>query len=48
MGDRGGGQGQVVVSKPNVATGRTANASHKGRQEEAMFVCPMPGWENVY
>ncbi|RXW19608.1 hypothetical protein EST38_g6245 [Candolleomyces aberdarensis] len=31
------------VSKPNVTTLRTANASHKRRKQEASFVCPFPG-----
>jgi hypothetical protein len=48
VGDGGvGGQGggQVVVSKPNVTTGRTANTAHKRRKQEATFVCPK-GWLN--
>ena len=34
--------GNIVVSKPNVTTGRTANASHKRRKQEATFTCPVP------
>jgi hypothetical protein len=48
--DRGRTQGKLgqdmaahmVVSKPNVTTGRTANASHKRRKQEATFSCPVP------
>jgi hypothetical protein len=32
----------MVVSKPTVTTGRTANASHKRRKQEATFCCPVP------
>ena len=49
LGDAGiGGGAQVVVSKPNVTTGRTANASHKRRKQEATFVCPIPGCGSTF
>jgi hypothetical protein len=46
----GQGQGQsiVSVSKPNVTTGRTANASHKRRKQEATFVCPVQGCGSTF
>ena len=44
----GGGAQVVVVSKPNVTTGRTANASHKRRKQEATFVCPIPGCGSTF
>ena len=47
----GGGGGTavpIVVSKPNVTTGRTANASHKRRKQEATFVCPVPGCGSTF
>ena len=55
-GDLGGqvlgvGVGEValaVVSKLNVMTGRTANASHKWRKQEAMFVCPILGCGSTF
>ena len=43
-----GGATQLVVSKPNVTTGRTANASHKRRKQEATFVCPVPGCGSTF
>lgn len=36
------------VSKPNVTTLRTANASHKRRKQEAGFVCPFPGCGSTF
>lgn len=36
------------VSKPNVTTVRTANASHKRRKQEASFVCPFPGCGSTF
>ena len=47
VGDGGIGGGQVV-SKPTVTTGRTANASHKRRKQEATFVCPIPGCGSTF
>jgi hypothetical protein len=41
-------QPATVVSKPNVTTGRTANASHKRRKQEATFVCPVPGCGSTF
>ena len=38
----------AVVSKPNVTTGRTANASYKRRKQEATFVCPIPGCGSTF
>lgn len=38
----------VNVSKPNVTTGRTANASHKRRKQEATFMCPVPGCGSTF
>ncbi|GLB34412.1 putative zinc finger, C2H2 type [Lyophyllum shimeji] len=47
-----GAQGQeqrtVSVSKPNVTTGRTANASQRRRKQEATFVCPVPGCGSTF
>lgn len=43
-----GRQAVPVVSKPNVTTGRTANASHKRRKQEATFVCPVPGCGSTF
>ena len=40
--------GGIVVSKPNVTTGRTANASHKRRKQEANFRCPVPGCGSTF
>jgi hypothetical protein len=39
---------QMHVSKPNVTTGRTANASHKRRKQEANFACPVPGCGSTF
>jgi hypothetical protein len=41
-------QTPVMVSKPNVTTGRTANASHKRRKQEATFSCPVPGCGSTF
>jgi hypothetical protein len=38
----------LVVSKPNVTTGRTANASHKRRKGDANFKCPIPGCGSTF
>ncbi|KAG5350526.1 hypothetical protein C0989_010712 [Termitomyces sp. Mn162] len=38
----------MTVSKPNVTTGRTANASQKRRKQEANFVCPVPGCGSTF
>ena len=38
----------AVVSKPNVTTGRTANASRIRRKQEANFVCPVPGCGSTF
>lgn len=38
----------IVISKPNVTTGRTANASHRRRKQEATFVCPIPGCGSTF
>jgi hypothetical protein len=38
----------IVVSKPNVTTGRTANASHKRRKQEATFSCPVPNCGSTF
>jgi hypothetical protein len=38
----------VVVSKPNVTTGRTANASRIRRKQEANFMCPVPGCGSTF
>jgi hypothetical protein len=52
MGTMPMGVGEVppvaVVSKPNVTTLRTANASHKRRKQEASFVCPFPGCGSTF
>ncbi|KAG6839886.1 hypothetical protein C0991_010760 [Blastosporella zonata] len=44
----GGGGGIVAVSKPNVTTGRTANASQRRRKQEATFVCPVQGCGSTF
>ena len=36
------------VAKPNVTTGRTANASHRRRKQEATFKCPVPGCGSTF
>ncbi|KAG6827431.1 hypothetical protein H0H92_011832 [Tricholoma furcatifolium] len=42
-------QGQVMmVSKQNVTTGRTANASQRRRKQEANFVCPVAGCGSTF
>lgn len=43
-----GNTGVITVSKPNVTTGRTANASHKRRKQEATFVCPVPNCGSTF
>ncbi|KAF5382231.1 hypothetical protein D9615_004268 [Tricholomella constricta] len=52
QGQAGGGAGSqgaiATVSKPNVTTGRTANASHKRRKQDATFVCPVPGCGSTF
>lgn len=40
--------GIAVVSKPNVTTGRTANASRIRRKQEANFVCPVQGCGSTF
>ncbi|KAF8072049.1 krueppel-like factor 16 [Lyophyllum atratum] len=42
------GGGLASVSKPNVTTGRTANASQRRRKQEATFVCPVPGCGSTF
>jgi hypothetical protein len=37
-----------MVSKPNVTTGRTANASRIRRKQEANFMCPVPGCGSTF
>lgn len=37
-----------VVAKPNVTTGRTANASQRRRTQPANFVCPVPGCGSTF
>ncbi|KAJ4477468.1 krueppel-like factor 16 [Lentinula aciculospora] len=44
----GGSNVSLVVSKPNVTTGRTAKASHNRRKQEATFVCPIPGCGSTF
>ncbi|KII85061.1 hypothetical protein PLICRDRAFT_116803 [Plicaturopsis crispa FD-325 SS-3] len=41
-------QGSGYVSKPNVTTGRTAEASHRRRKQEANFQCPIPGCKSTF
>ena len=41
-------QAGAVVSKPNVTTGRTANASRIRRKQEANFMCPVPGCGSTF
>lgn len=38
----------ATVSKPNVTTGRTANASQKRRKQDATFMCPIPGCGSTF
>lgn len=47
-GSGGAPQPILTVSKPNVTTGRTANASHKRRKQEATFVCPVQGCGSTF
>ncbi|GLB40533.1 putative zinc finger, C2H2 type [Lyophyllum shimeji] len=47
-GAQGQEQSMVSVSKPNVTTGRTANASQRRRKQEATFVCPVPGCGSTF
>ncbi|TRM64278.1 hypothetical protein BD626DRAFT_400640 [Schizophyllum amplum] len=42
------GSDYVSVAKPNVTTGRTANASHRRRKQEATFKCPVPGCGSTF
>jgi hypothetical protein len=42
------GSSVVAVSKPNVTTGRTANASRIRRKQEANFMCPVPGCGSTF
>ncbi|KAG5646140.1 hypothetical protein DXG03_004379 [Asterophora parasitica] len=45
----GAGLGEMaVVSKQNVTTGRTANASQKRRKQDANFMCPVPGCGSTF
>ncbi|KAF5359111.1 hypothetical protein D9756_003539 [Leucocoprinus leucothites] len=37
-----------AVPKPTVTTGRTANASHKRRKQDASFICPIPGCGSTF
>ncbi|KAF7964780.1 hypothetical protein HWV62_3006 [Athelia sp. TMB] len=37
-----------IVSKPNVTTGRTANASRIRRKQDANFMCPVPGCGSTF
>lgn len=37
-----------AVPKPTVTTGRTANASHRRRKQDAPFVCPVPGCGSTF
>lgn len=39
---------ETPVPKPTVTTGRTANASHKRRKQEASFICPIPGCGSTF
>ncbi|KZP23860.1 hypothetical protein FIBSPDRAFT_858015 [Athelia psychrophila] len=38
----------AIVSKPNVTTGRTANASRIRRKQDANFECPVPGCGSTF
>ncbi|KAF8657561.1 hypothetical protein AX16_002198 [Volvariella volvacea WC 439] len=42
------GSTSVVVVKPMVTTGRTANASKQRRKQEALFVCPIEGCGSTF
>lgn len=44
----GDGGTQGPVTKQNVTTGRTANASIKRRKQEATFACPVPGCGSTF
>ncbi|KAK7031182.1 hypothetical protein VNI00_013598 [Paramarasmius palmivorus] len=44
----GGSSVPLIVTKPNVTTGRTAKASHSRRKQEATFVCPVPGCGSTF
>ncbi|KAJ3775646.1 krueppel-like factor 16 [Lentinula raphanica] len=44
----GGTNVPLIVSKPNVTTGRTAKASHNRRKQEATFICPVPGCGSTF
>ncbi|KAG6896510.1 hypothetical protein C0992_007744 [Termitomyces sp. T32_za158] len=46
--DMGEDPALITVSKPNVTTGRTANASQRRRKQEATFVCPVPGCGSTF
>jgi hypothetical protein len=48
MGGMQGQDPQLVVSKQNVTTSRTRNASHNRRKQEATFVCPVPGCGSTF
>jgi len=41
-------QQNVLVSKPNVTSERTAGASHRRRKQEANFLCPVPGCGSTF
>ncbi|KIY51821.1 hypothetical protein FISHEDRAFT_36477 [Fistulina hepatica ATCC 64428] len=41
-------QSSKSVAKQHVTTGRTANASHKRRKQEATFVCPVAGCGSTF
>jgi hypothetical protein len=43
-----GMESATMVSKPNVTTGRTANASRIRRKQEANFMCPVPGCGSTF
>ena len=47
-GNRWGRKGRVEVSKPNVTTGRTANASHKRRKQGAKLAWSIPGCGSTF
>ncbi|KAL1703575.1 hypothetical protein EV121DRAFT_260676 [Schizophyllum commune] len=49
QGSPGDGSAEFThVAKPNVTTGRTANASHRRRKQEATFKCPVPGCGSTF
>ncbi|XP_006459560.1 hypothetical protein AGABI2DRAFT_66005 [Agaricus bisporus var. bisporus H97] len=39
---------ETAVPKPTVTTGRTANASHRRRKQDAPFVCPIAGCGSTF